>query len=131
MVHKTYIIPGLSNFLDTTVLSHYPPTSMKRILAAGAISIYLNQNQSIVDTVLNNPLFNGLKISNNEGMIDIDVLRDVYKKEVEKAGFLRVHFPLLGDVDFTSDDIDTLHRCIMSMSPSASPTPSNYGGQLV
>jgi hypothetical protein len=131
MVHKTYIIPGLSNFLDTTVLSHYPPTSMKRILAAGAISIYLNQNQSIVDTVLNNPLFNGLKISNNEGMIDIDVLRDVYKKEVEKAGFLRVHFPLLGDVDFTGDDIDTLYRCIMSMSPSASPTPSNYGGQLV
>jgi hypothetical protein len=131
MVHKTYIIPGLSNFLDTTVLSHYPPTSMKRILAAGAISIYLNQNQSIVDTVLNNPLFNGLKISNNEGMIDIDVLRDVYKKEVEKAGFLRVHFPLLGDVDFTGDDIDTLHRCIMSMSPSASPTPSNYGGQIV
>ena len=131
MVHKTYIIPGLSNFLDTTVLSHYPPTSMKRILAAGAISIYLNQNQSIVDTILSNPLFNGLKISNNEGMIDIDILRDVYKKEVEKAGFLRVHFPLLGDVDFTGDDIDTLYRCIMSMSPSASPTPSNYGGQIV
>ena len=128
MVHKTYIIPGLSNFLDTTVLSHYPPTSIKRILAAGAISIYLSQNQSIVDTIITNPLFNGLKISNNEGMIDIDILRDVYKKEVEKAGFLRIHFPLLGDVDFTGDDVDTLYKCIMSMSPSASPTAPTYGG---
>jgi hypothetical protein len=104
---------------------------MKRILAAGAISIYLKQNQSMVDTILNNPLFNGLNISNGEGMIDIEVLRDVYKKEIEKAGFLRVHFPLLGDVDFTSADVDTLYKCIMSMNPSASPVTSNYGGQTV
>ena len=40
MVHKTSIIPGLSQFLDNTVLSHYPPTSIKRIVAAGAIALY-------------------------------------------------------------------------------------------
>jgi hypothetical protein len=120
MVHKAYIIPGLSSFLDTTVLSHYPPTSMKRILAAGAISLYLNQNQKIVDTIINNPLFGGLGVSTNDGMIDLDTLRDVYKNEITKAGFLRIHFPILGDVDFTSDDVDTLYRCIMSLNPSTS-----------
>ena len=130
MVHKTYIIPGLSEFIDTTVLSHYPPTSIKRIIAAGAISLYLNQNQTIVDTIVNNPMFNGLKVSTAEGMIDIETLRDIYKKEINKAGYLRIHFPLLGDVDFTSDDVDTLYRCIMSKSPQNSPTTNN-GGMIV
>jgi hypothetical protein len=121
MVHKSYIIPGLSNFIDTSVLSHYPPTSIKRIISAGAISLYLNQNQKIVDTIISNPLFNGLGVSTNEGMIDLDTLKEVYKKEIQKAGFLRIHFPILGDVDFTSDDVDTLYRCIISMAPSTVP----------
>jgi hypothetical protein len=122
MVHKTSIIPGLSNFLDTAVLSHYAPTSLKRIAAAGAIAIYLNRNSQIVDTVINNPLFEGLGVSTPEGMIDLDIIRDVYKNEINKAGFLRIHFPILGNVDFTSDDIDTLYKCIISIN---SPTSSN------
>jgi hypothetical protein len=122
MVHKTSIIPGLSNFLDTAVLSHYAPTSLRRIAAAGAIAIYLNRNSQIVDTIITNPLFEGLGVSTPEGMIDLDIIRDVYKNEINKAGFLRIHFPILGDVDFTSDDIDTLYKCIISIN---SPTSSN------
>jgi hypothetical protein len=34
MVHKTYILPGVSDFVDTAVLAQYPPTSIKRIVAA-------------------------------------------------------------------------------------------------
>jgi hypothetical protein len=116
MIHKSYVIPGLSNFLDTAVLSHYAPTSIKRIVAAGAIALYLKQNNNIVDTIINNPMFEGLGVSNKDGMIDLDILRDVYKNEVNKAGYLRIHFPILGDVDFTSDDIDTLYKCITSAS---------------
>ena len=119
MIHKTSVIPGLSNFLDTAVLSHYPPTSMKRIVAAGAIALYLKHNTNIVDTIINNPMFTGLGVSTKDGMIDLNMLREVYKNEINKAGFLRVHFPVLGDVDFTSDDVDTLCECITSVnSPS-------------
>jgi hypothetical protein len=119
MVHKTSVIPGLSNFLDTAVLSHYAPTSMKRIIAAGAIALYLKHNTDIVDVIINNPMFEGLGVSTKDGMIDLDILRDVYKNEVNKAGFLRIHFPVLGNVDFTSDDVDTLYNCITAVnSPS-------------
>jgi hypothetical protein len=120
MVHKTSIIPGLSNFLDSTVLSHYSPTSLKRIIAAGAIALYLKHNTNIVDNVLNNTMFSGLGVSTPEGMVDIDALRDVYKNEINKAGFLRIHFPVLGDVDFTGDDVDILYISIVAInSPSA------------
>jgi hypothetical protein len=132
MVHKTSIIPGLSAFLDAHVLSQYAPTSLKRIAAAGAIAIYLNHNNNIVDIVLNNPLFVGMGISSSDGMINIEKLRDIYKDEINKVGFARINFPLLGPVDFTADDLDALYQCIMSIntttSPNAAIIPASGGG---
>jgi hypothetical protein len=119
MVHKTSIIPGLSKFLDNAVLSQYPPTSLKRIVAAGALALYLQHNTNIVDTIVSNPMFSGLGVSNDAGMINIEALRDVYKAEIQKAGFLRIPFPIIGNVDFNSDDIDTLYNDIVSIDASS------------
>jgi hypothetical protein len=134
MVHKSDIIPGLSKFLDATVLAQYPPTSLKRIAAAGALALYLNRNASIVDSIINNPVISELGVSNAEGMVDIDILKDVYKAEIARAGYLRISFPLLGDVDFTPEDVDVLHRYISEVSPPPPMTGStmyrtpSYGG---
>ena len=94
-------------------------TSIKRIVAAGAIALYLQQNNSIVDNIINNPLVSGLGLSTDAGMVNIETLRDIYKQEVQKVGFMRLRVPLLGDIDFTSDDIDTLYNCIVSVNCSA------------
>ena len=130
MVHKSSIIPGLSQFLDSAVLSHYPPTSLKRILAAGGMALYLQKNEKLVDTIINHPLFSTLGVSNN-GMIDIDTLKDVLKTQVAKAGYMRVHIPILGDTDFKSEDIDHLYRCITSIesaTPAITPQMPTFGG---
>jgi hypothetical protein len=116
MVHKNDVIPGLSRFIDTAVLSQYSPTSLKRIAAAAAIAIFLQQNNKLVDQISNHPMFNNLHLINSDGMFNIELVRDVLKNEIAKAGFLRVSFPLLGDVDFIPDDVDTLYRCITSVS---------------
>jgi hypothetical protein len=135
MVHKADIIPGLSRFIDVHILSQYPPTSLKRIAAAGAIALYLKRNTSIVDVIINNPIISGLGIANPEGMVDIEILRDVYKNEINKAGYLRINFPMLGDIDFTPEDVDALYKCIMEISPpppsstnSTIQHPLHYGG---
>ena len=112
MVHKASIIPALSEFLDNAVLAQYPPTAMKRIVAAGAIALFLNQNSNMVDNIINNPLIAGLGVSTSDGLIDIDTLYDIYKKEIAKAGYMRVNFPLLGDVDFTVDDLTSLYNIL-------------------
>lgn len=125
MVHKSSIIPGLSQFLDNSVLAHYPPTSMKRIIAAGAVALYLKQNSNIVDQIISNPIISALGVSTSNGMVDLDALRDVYKNEIAKAGFMRIHFPILGDVDFTSEDIELLHKCIMNADTTSSAYSTN------
>ena len=126
MVHKTDIIPGVSKFLDTTVLSQYPPTSIKRIISAAGIAIYLQQNSNLVDSIISNPAFSSLHLCDENGMINIELLRDVIKNEVSKAGFVRIKFPMLGDVDFTPEDIDSLYKCIHSISaPPTNPLIMN------
>jgi hypothetical protein len=117
MVHKTYIIPGLSRFIDSSILSQYAPTSLKRILAAGAISIYLQQNSGLIDVILKNPMFAGLKIHDDTtGMINLELIRDVLKSEINKVGYARINLPILGNVDLTCEDMDTLYSNIMAIS---------------
>lgn len=128
MVHKSNIIPGLSRFIDDNILSHYPPTSMKRILMAGAVSLYLKQNEGLIDSITSNPLLKGLGVAREDGMIDIESLRDTLKKEIEKAGYMRVSIPVVGDIDFTTEDVDSLYKCISEYSntPKLSLTPTQH-----
>jgi hypothetical protein len=111
-VHKSSLIPGISKFIDQNILSHYPPTSMKRVLMAGAVSLYLKQSEGMVDLLSSNPLFTSLGVASSEGMIDIDVVRDTLKQEISRAGFMRITVPFIGDIDFTPADVDTLHKLI-------------------
>lgn len=112
MVHKTSIIPGLSRFIDESILVHYPPTSMKRILMASGISLYLKGNEGMIDSLISNPLFGALGVTSDDGMIDLERLRDTLKSEISKAGYMRMSFPVVGDIDFTPDDVDALYNYI-------------------
>jgi hypothetical protein len=131
MVHKSSLLPGLSKFIDENILAHYPATSMKRILMAGAVSLYLKQNEGIIDTITNNPLFTGLGVVHESGMVDIDIVRDVLKSEINKAGFMRLSLPVIGDIDFTTEDVDSLYRFIQESNTSTAAIPAsviNNGG---
>ena len=122
MVHKTSLIPGLSKFIDSSILAQYPPTSMKRIIGAGALSLYLNQSNGSIDNFLS-----ALGLVSDDNMVKLESARDVLKNEITKAGFMRIHFPILGDVDFTSEDVDKLYQDILSIdaavSTSSIPSP--------
>lgn len=136
MVHKSSIIPGISKFIDESILVHYPATSMKRILMAGAVSLYIKKNEGIVDTLTSNPLFNGLGVMHDNGMIDIEPIRDILKAEINKVGFMRLTLPVVGDIDFTVEDIDALYRYInesnsqlssSQITPAQTPLINNGG----
>lgn len=124
MVHKSSLIPGISRFIDENVLAHYPATSMKRIIMAGAVSLYLKQNEGIVDTLTSNPLFTGFGVIQDNGMINIDLIRDTLKTEISKAGFMRLTIPMVGDIDFTTDDVDALYRFIVEANTQAIGSPT-------
>jgi hypothetical protein len=125
MVHKSSFIPGISRFIDVSVLSHYPATSMKRILMAGAVSLYLKQNENMIDTLASNPLFTSLGVIHSDGNVDVESLRDALKGEIKKAGFMRLTIPMIGDIDFTPEDVDTLYKFIVEADSAKSKIPAN------
>ena len=137
MVHKSSLIPGFSKFIDENILAHYPATSMKRILMAGAVSLYLKQGEGLVNILLSNPLITTLGVTKSDGMIDVETIRDTLKYEINKAGFMRVTFPMVGDIDFTAEDIDALYKFIVETNTQVNtitnpikptlPTISNGG----
>jgi hypothetical protein len=120
MVHKSNIIPGLSSFIDSSILSQYAPTSMKRIIGAGAAALFLRNNERKIDTIIST-----LGIVNSDNMVNIELARDILKSEISKAGFMRIGFPVIGDVDFTSDDVDELYKNIISINQPPQPTPAS------
>ena len=122
MVHKSSLIPGFSRFIDENVLSHYSPTSMKRVLMAGAITLYLKNGETLVDTLTNNPLVSVLNVVHNNDMIDLDVIRDTLKDQIKQAGFMRLSIPMVGDIDFTTEDIDALYRFIVEANSTRTST---------
>ena len=124
MVHKSSLIPGISKFIDENVLAHYSPTSMKRVLMAGAVSLYLKQGETLVDSLTSNPLISGLGVSQPNGMINIDPIRDTLKNEVQKVGFMRVSIPMVGDIDFTTEDIDALYNAIVESNTQLTRQPA-------
>lgn len=130
MVHKSNIVPGLARFIDESVLSHYAPTSIKRIIMAGAVSLYLKQNEGLVDVLTSNPLFAALGVMNPDGMIDLDKIRDTLKSEIKKAGFVRVTIPFAGDIDFTVDDLDLLYRIITEENTRTVTIPQTLTAQI-
>jgi hypothetical protein len=85
---------------------------------AGAVSLYLQQNKNIVDTLAGNPLFTSLGVVQHDGMVDLDMLRDALKGEIKKAGFMRLSIPMIGDIDFTPEDVDTLYKYITEANTS-------------
>jgi hypothetical protein len=124
MVHKSSIVPGISKFIDENVLAHYPATSMKRIMMAGAVSLYLKQNGGLVDTISSNPLFSSLGVVHDNGMIELEPLRDALKYEINKAGFMRLNIPLVGAIDFTPEDADALYKYIIEANTTQVQSPS-------
>ena len=113
MVHKSSLIPGISKFIDENVLAHYSPTSMKRIVMAGAVSLYLKQGEGLVDALTSSSLVNGLGVVHDNGMLDLEPIRSTLKREIEKAGYMRLSIPMVGDIDFTTEDIDALYNAIV------------------
>lgn len=137
MVHKSSIIPGVSKFIDENVLAHYSPNSMKRVLMAAAVSLYLKQGDALVDALTSSPLISGLGVTQANGMINIEPIRDTLKSEINKVGFMRISVPMVGDIDFTVEDIDALYNAIAEtnthiaqapIAPPPKPPLINNGG---
>lgn len=102
---------GISEYLDREFLAQYPETSVHKVLLGVGISLAMRQKTQEAVAFLNSDFGKSLGIMDEEGLIDIDLLRDTIKSQICADG-VKYENRLIGTITFNKDDIDSLYSYI-------------------
>ena len=111
MVSVESIGKGIAKFADREILKNVD--GWQKVVVGAAIALAINRSQDIVASYRENSIVKMLKIFDDNGNIDIDILRDVIKDNVGNNGFV-ITVPALGELKFHKSDVDNLYNDIMS-----------------
>lgn len=102
---------GFATFLDKEMVSKLPEGSLQRTAIGVASGLMLKKGGDALESLKTNPFIMALGVFDDNGYIDIDLLRDVIKQNIPDMG-LRMKLPVIGTLTIHKGDIDMLHRYI-------------------
>ena len=111
MVSVESIGKGIAKFADREILKNVD--GWQKVVVGAVIALAINRSQDIVASYRENSIVKMLKIFDDNGNIDIDILRDVIKDNIGNNGFV-ITVPVLGKLKFHKSDVDNLYNDIMS-----------------
>ena len=111
MVSVESIGKGIAKFADREILKNVD--GWQKVVVGAAIALAINRSQDIVASYKENNIVKMLKIFDDTGNVDIDILREVVKDSISNNGFV-ITVPILGELKFHKSDIDNLYDDIMS-----------------
>lgn len=103
---------GIARFLDTELLSKMQGTWQK-VVAGTATGILIKKSENIFNSLSNNEIVKMMGIISEDGMIDIDLLREELKNNVPDSG-VQIDLPMVGRVTIKKEDVDKLYACIIN-----------------
>lgn len=113
MVSMAQIESGIANYLDAELMTKLPENTVQRVLAGTAISLAIKKSQPIFAKLKENSFIQMLEIFDADGNVDIETLRDEFKKQITEAG-VKVEFPMIGTMTFHQADVDKLYNHILT-----------------
>ena len=111
MVSVECIGKGVAKFADREILKNVD--GWKKVVVGAAIALAINRSQDIAASYRENSVVKILKIFDDTGNVDIDILREVVKNSISNNGLV-ITVPILGELKFHKSDIDNLYNDIMS-----------------
>lgn len=102
---------GIANYLDIELLSKMEKSSLEKVLVGVAISIAMRNFSKELSVYLQSPIIKTFGIADENG-IDIDLLRDALKENIDDGGFKVPDLPLVGTLTFKKSDVDSLYNYI-------------------
>lgn len=111
MVTVEQIQKGVASYLDAELMPNLHQEGLQKVLAGTAIGLAIKRSGSMIHGFTESPFIKMLGIVDEEGNIDIDVLKDELKENITEKGF-NVDIPMLGTMTFHKEDVDKLHKHI-------------------
>lgn len=112
MVSVNQMEQGIASFLDTEFMPNLPQNGIQKVMAGTAISLIIKRSGNIVKEFVNNPFVKMLGIMDDEGNMDIDILRTELKANMPESGVV-MDIPMIGTLTVHAQDVDTLYNHIV------------------
>lgn len=102
---------GIAAYLDTEVMPAFHGEGWKRVLVGTTIALALNKSDRYFEMLKGNQMVQALGVIDADGDIDVETLVPIVKEQLSKES-MTLNIPMLGDLKFTSSDVDKLHDYI-------------------
>ena len=102
---------GIAKYIDNELMPNFSSNSVERLATGVAVGLFLKQAQNNASTLLSNPFVKMLGITDVNGGVNVDLLREEIKNKMPAEG-IKVTLPLLGPATFDSVDVDKLYNYI-------------------
>lgn len=113
MVTTEKVMNGLAQFMEKEFIPHLPAKGWQRPLCAMVIGMSRNRLHKLVDEYKNNPMLVGIGIFDEDGMVDVDTVKNEFSKHLSAEGMV-INFPLIGDITFHQSDVEKLYYYIVN-----------------
>lgn len=111
MVSTNRAEKGFATFLDREMMTKLPEGSLQRTALGVTSGLMLKKGGDALEKLKDNAFVTTLGIFDDNGYIDIDLLRDVLKENIPDMG-IKVKLPMIGVLTVHKGDVDMLHRYI-------------------
>lgn len=105
---------GFANFLDKEMLAKLPDGGLQKTAIGVLSALIVRRGGNVINGLKDGKLIKALGVFDEEGNVDIDVLRDVVKENIPEGG-LKIDLPIIGKMTIFKEDVDALHRHIMEV----------------
>lgn len=110
MVTKEQFIIGILTYADQEIMPHLPTIGK---WGMGTMMVLAeSRTESIIDSLVNNPLAKSLGVVNDDGLIDCDELAKALCSSAHKYGKVQMVIPVIGTLTFSEEDVLVVKRYI-------------------
>jgi len=106
MITKEQIKEGFAKYLDSEIIGKTP--GLRKWMLAVSVAPLLTK----LDEALDAPAIKELGYRTDDGMFDIDKAKADFLKASQEKGSVTEHLPMMGDITFSSADIERLWECM-------------------
>lgn len=111
MVTIDQIENGLTTFLDKNLMPMFDDSGWQKLVIGTGIAMAIRHNRHKVDELRENQYVKMIGIFDEDGMVDLEALKDEVKKRMPDKG-INIDIPMVGQITFKKSDIETLCECI-------------------
>lgn len=104
------VIDGIAKYINNEIISGM--NDLQEVMARIAVGRVLNNHEKIKETLASNGIVRTMGFIDSDGCVDVDLLCDELKKEIERKGKLSVSIPLFGKITFDPNDVDNIKHYI-------------------